>query len=299
MTLRSAFLLIVAVIAISRGSPLVLGAAPSSVDIPSTNHWTASDLTVEKNKCYELVATGTWRGSDGATSGPEGTCPANAYSALGPAFDLKDTDLKQYYLGQHPKNALIAKFGTLDWSMLVGKHATFIAPADAKLSFRINDTDKPADIRGGRLHIILTQSRPQWVTRAGNVFINARIDAHDYLHIGEQGVFWEYGGTWGRVGMNNGFYPTIINGILWWPDWTSDKQSAVLAAKTLWPGKPEGITITSTVARRGDVKIDRTSAEEVVISFSDNGLGSSEVGCNLHIAQELTQGRKRHAGRSL
>ncbi len=56
--------------------------ASGAFAVPSNESWTPVDFTVEAGKCYEIRATGTWRGSIGPTCGPEGLCPPPSFEIL-------------------------------------------------------------------------------------------------------------------------------------------------------------------------------------------------------------------------
>ena len=253
--------------------------------VASSESWTATDLSVTAGVCYEIVASGTWRGSLGPESGPEGVCPKNCLAVLGPQPALSKEQKEAYYLGQHPRGALIARIGEAKWTFLVGAGCRFIAPVDGKLSFRINDTEEPASNRTGRVQLSMTQAHPRWVNPDGTVEILARLDAADTFHITPEGVFWEYGGSFARVGLHDGYFPTVINGTYWWPNWPGKARTDTLAITDLWPRSPQQFRLVKVEARRGHVKLMDQSQSEIVIQFADDGLGSSQVGCIIAVGK--------------
>jgi hypothetical protein len=253
--------------------------------VASSESWTATDLSVTASTCYQIVANGIWRGSKGPESGPEGVCPRNCFAVLGPQPALSDEQKEAYYLGQHPRGALIARIGDERWTFLVGAVCRFVAPVGGKLSFKINDTDQPANERSGRVQVAVAQARPRWVNPDGTVEILGRLDAADTFHITPQGVFWVYGGSDARVGLHDGYFPTVINGTYWWPNWPNKDRTDTLAITDLWPRNPLQFRLVKVEAKRGHVKVMDQSRAEIVIQFADDGLGSSQVGCIIAVGK--------------
>jgi hypothetical protein len=242
---------------------------------------------VTEGRCYHITARGRWANSRGAACGPDGVCPTEALTILGPQPSLTTQQKRDWYLGQHPRSALITRIGDEKWDMFIGAEAFFMAPVSGKLSFRMNDAAEGAATgtaqRGGKLDVSINEFEPKWLDARGTAAIYARLDATDFLHITPDGLYWEYGGSWGKVGEHDGHYPTLINGIQWWPKWTSKTRTEALAVKEL---KLTGrVQLVRVEAKRGNVKIEQSAAGsaasggEVVLEFSDGGLGSSQVGC--------------------
>lgn len=260
-------------------------AATNGFSVPSSGSWTEIDYSVIAGKCYEITARGQWRGSAGPECGPEGICPLTLLALLGPQPALKKNQKALYYCGQHPRSALMGKIGDEKWTFFVGPSCRFLAPISGRLSFKINDDDSPEAQREGRLRLSITPTRPHWVAADGTTEILARIDAADTFHITPQGVFWVYGGSWGKVGLHDGYYPTVINGIYWWPQWPTKDQSDTLPITALWPRDPSQFHLVKIEAKRGDIKLLGRSDSEIVIQFIDNGNGSSQVGCVIAVEQ--------------
>lgn len=254
-------------------------AATKSYSVPSSESWTEIDFSVTAGQCYEITARGQWRGSSGPECGPEGICPLPLLAVLGPQPALKKNQKELYYCGQHPRSALIGKIGDEKWTFFVGPSCRFLAPISGRLSFKVNDDDSPDAHREGRLRLSITPTRPRWAAPDGTTEILARIDAADTFHITPQGVFWVYGGSWGKVGLHDGYYPTVINGTYWWPQWPTKDQSDTLPVTALWPRDPSQFRLVKIEAKRGDIKLVGQSDSEIVIRFIDNGNGSSQVGC--------------------
>jgi len=121
--------------------------------------------------------------------------------------------------------------------------------------------------------------QPDWTNRRGQTEILARVDDKDRLHLSDKGMYWEYGGSWGKVGLHDGYWPTVVNGIYWWPKWADEKHTEPLAAPELWPKALNKFQLVQVVAKRGKVEVTEKGPPEVVLSFGDQGLGSSQVGC--------------------
>lgn len=253
--------------------------------LPSKEVWTTASFNVEAGKCYQITAHGAWRASTGPNCGPEGICPEASFAILGPQPALKRKQRETFYLGQHPRGALIARIGQEKWTFFVGPMCRFVAPVAGQLSFRINDTDEPSGAREGSMQIAVAQTTARWVNPNGMVEILARLDAADTFHITPQGVFWVYSGKWGRVGEHDGYYPTVINGIYWWPKWPRRLQSDLFPITELWPKNPSQFELAKVEAKRGDVKLLDHSDQEIIIEFQDKGGGSSQVGCVISIGK--------------
>lgn len=253
-----------------------------SANISAAGTWVDSSFELKVGHFYEITATGAWQGSAGPRCGPAGFCPPNTFSRLGPQPWFNGDLAQAAYLGQHPRSSLIAKIETKDWSFYVGDQVRLLAPFDGKLMFRMNDTDDPSEARHGTIHASFREIDPPKL-KDGLISVSARIDAEDFLHITPEGLSWEYGGSWGRVGEHGGYYPTIVNGIDWWLQWPTQKQSTLYASRDFWPGNAGRIKVVATRALRGGIRIANRTASDVSIGFSDSGLGSSEVSCVVSI----------------
>lgn len=242
--------------------------------------WVRTGDKVERGQCYRILATGLWKDSDGQECGPEGACPKDLLAMLGPQTELTQSQKERYYCGQHPRGALICRIGEENWDFYVSSDCRFLAPVSGPLSFRMNDDDRGnVAAKIGTCAVTVTRIDPEWVRPDGRVEIIARIDTVDWLHLTAQGAYWEWDGHWGKVGMHDGVYPTIINGIYWWPRWNSDKTTEALTVPALWPADPSRVHVVGIEAKRGDVDIARADAHEVVVTFHKHkGPGSSQIG---------------------
>ena len=248
--------------------------------IPASGNWTPVAFTVEAGKCYRVKSRGSWKGSVGPFTGPEGFCPPEIFHVLGPQPYLAEQQ-KDRYLGQHPRNALVGRVGSEQWDFYVGSECSFLAPVSGQLSFKMNDTASASPERSGKLEVTVEAVTPQWVDRNGKVEVLARVDADDLLHLTPAGMYWEWGGSWGKVGLHEGYWPTVVNGIYWWPRWSDPKKTDPLVASDLWPKTLSKFQMEKVQAKRGSVTVVSKSDAEIVLKFHDDGLGSTQVGCLL------------------
>jgi hypothetical protein len=283
--MRSGVLLLMSLAGIAGGQTLPAETPARTAQVPSNRKWNPSTLTVEQGKCYTLAASGEWKGADQVACGPKGTCPESAFSFLGPQPEVYSSaeDLKKYYYENQPRNALIARFAGEKWSFAVGDKAIFLAPVSGTLEFRINDTNEVSKVRSGSMQVSLMEVQPHWVDDRGQTTIYGLIDASDLLHFTPQGIQWEYGGSWEKPGRFKGNFPTIVNGIFWWPAWDSPTRTDVLPVKELWPGNASRLKIVSTDAGRGSVAIEYAKEGDVALRLSDKGGGPSTIGATLFV----------------
>jgi clan AA aspartic protease (TIGR02281 family) len=239
--------------------------------VPASGAWTPVVFTVEAGKCYEVKAQGKWTGSTGVETGPAGACPQALFHVLGPQPDLAEQQ-RDLYIGQHPRNALIGRIGSERWSFFVGEECRFLAPVSGQLSFSMNDTASASPQRTGELQVVVTAITPEWIDRKGQAEILARIDDQDRLHITPDGIYWEWGGAWGKVGLHQGTWPTVINGIYWWPRWMADgKRTDPLVVPDLWPRNLADFQVARVTAKRGKVELTERTKSEIVLHFKDGG----------------------------
>jgi hypothetical protein len=254
-------------------------AGPPKISIAAAAGWVPTDQSVEKGQCYEVAATGVWTDSEGVRCGPSGACPAAVLKLLGPQ-DITKEQRDQFYSGQHPRGALICRIGDENWDFYVPSRCRFVAPASGKLSFRMNDEGPVnARARSGACTVTIARVEPEWVRPDGRVQIIARIDSTDWLHLSHDGPYWEWDGNWGKVGIQDGIYPTVINGIYWWPQWSHPKKTEPLLVSSLWPRQPTQVRIVAVEAKRGEAVISFADNDEVIVQFhKQKGLGASQIG---------------------
>jgi len=267
--------------------PQLTPVRPITKQLRVTDTWVETGFRVEKDRCYRLTVSGECRDSTGAQFGPDGTCPVLLRTIVGPLKDLTAQTRAQAYVGQHPIRAVIAKVGDKVWSIHVGPGLTFIAPATGPVSVRINEPQEASRSPEGSLQLTLESvPQPKFVDDKGRTTIWAHIDDMDYLLLTPNGLQWEYGGRWTRVGMHEGVFPTLVNGIAWWPDWADPVRSSVLKTaefRSVAEGK-QPVSVTHVVARHGLVQAQKSADGIVKVQFRDTELGSGDIGCTLSLS---------------
>lgn len=251
-----------------------------SISVAAAAGWVQTRETVERGQCYRITASGLWIDSDGQKCGPDGACPEPFLKLLGPQ-DISKQERDRFYCGQHPRGALICRIGDEKWDFYVPSECKFLAPVSGSLSFRMNDDDRGnAAIKDGACAVTVTPIEPEWARPDGRIAIVARIDTTDWLHLTPQGAYWEWDGSHGKVGLQDGYYPTVINGIYWWPQWNTKKTTELLQVPALWPAQPSNVRILQVQAQRGDADISQLDANEIIIHFHKHkGAGASQIGC--------------------
>ena len=270
-------------------------ASPVTKEVFVTSAWQDTGLTVQKDLCYQLTVTGELRDNMGVEFGPDGTCPVMLRTVIGPPGGLPVATRAQGYVGQHPIRAVIARIGDNSWSIDIGPGLTFIAPDSGPLSFRINEPDTATLSPEGTLTCTLTPiSQPRFVDDSGRTTIWAHIDNIDTLLVSPRGLQWEYGGQWARVGLHEGVFPTLVNGIAWWPTWPDPVVSSVLET-TDFAGVAEaiasgdrGIRVLDVTARHGRAGALEPVGDVARIKFVDLALGSGDIGCTFEIMSPAT-----------
>lgn len=263
------------------GAPSPAVPSDKAIRIDAKDGWVSTSLRVEQGHCYRVTAAAGWTDSQGHDCGPDGGCSETCRALLGPPTELTDSQRAEFYHGQDPRGALICRIGDETWDFYVGSDRRFLAPVSGRLSFRMCDDDQPKSaVKSGACIVSISQIEPTWVRPNGNIEIIARVDSKDLLHLTPQGLFWEQKGKGGKLGLTDGYYPTVINGIFWWPNWAGDKTTEKLPVPALWPAQPEHVRVVEVDARRGDVNILRDQSTEVVFEFEkQDGPGSSQIGC--------------------
>ena len=245
-----------------------------------SSQWVDTGFHVQKDRCYRLTAKGELKDSDGNTFGPEGTAPEALRKSLGPPKGLSDEARNEAFLGQHPMRALIARIGDKSWAILVGADLTFIAPSSGHLAVKLNEKEGASGPPAGMLELRLAGVRdPMFVNPDGTSSISARIDDVDVLLITPEGLQWEYGGNWSRVGMHEGVYPTLVNGIAWWPDWPDPLKSSGLETKAFaqWCDAKEQLLIEVASDATGVVTQEQPVRGQRKVRFQDMGLESNSL----------------------
>jgi hypothetical protein len=94
--------------------------------------------------------------------------------------------------------------------------------------------------------------------------------------------------------MHGGVFPTLVNGIAWWPDWSDPVRSSVLATDEFQAAAAgeQPVRVTDIVARHGKVQVEKPSAGVVRIRFRDTELGSGDIGCTLELGGAASAARR-------
>jgi hypothetical protein len=244
------------------------------------DQWVDTGFRVQKDRCYRLTAEGDLTDGDGKTFGPEGTAPESLRKSLGPPKGLSGEARNEAFLGQHPMRALIARIDDKSWAIHVGADLTFIAPGSGTLAVKLNVKEGASGPDAGMLKLRLAGVRePLFLNPDGTSTIAARIDDVDFLLITPEGLQWEYGGNWSRVGMHEGVYPTLVNGIAWWPDWLDPMRSSVLKTRSFagWCELREPLTFRVPAGATGLVTPEQAPEGQLKLRFEDVGLESSPL----------------------
>jgi hypothetical protein len=254
-----------------------------------SDQWAETGLQAQKDRCYRLTAQGELKDGNGGTFSPEGSAPEVLRSSLGPPKGITDEECREMFVGQHPVRALIARIGDKSWTIHVGADLTFIAPASGEMAVKLACFAGETQSCGGTLELRLAEVRePRFVNPDGSSSIAARIDDVDYLLITPEGLQWEYGGNWARVGMHQGIYPTLVNGIAWWPDWTDPMTSSVLKTRAFAEGVKSGsLSLGGIRGEFAQAAITRSDNKAFQVRVEDMGLGSSTVGFRLSQAESV------------
>ena len=178
---------------------------------------------------------------------------------------MSANQLAQYYVDQCPRSALIARVDRDKPGFFVGTGAKFLAPISGTLEFAMNDGNDESAVRSGQLSVSVVEIKPQWLTD-GSVVIRARVDGNDFLHITSAGVYWEWGGHAARVGEHAGHFPTIVNGIFWWPTWTTRTTTTPQSMPGLDPTAK--IRLIRVIGNGSDVEITASSSKDTTLHFS-------------------------------
>jgi len=254
--------------------------------IPSSEQWIKIDFPVVENEYYEVSAKGTWSDVTGKSCGPAGASQAHFISALGAPAEIPDAQRESFCFGKFPKGALIGRFNEDEWRFFCGEHVRFCAPRSGTISFRINDPELMSDKRSGAMNLLIRHiAPPALVDPDGTVTISALVDGHDVLHLTPDGIYWEYGGENRHVGRWQGTYPTLINGVCWWPNWEKNDHSDMLATGDLWPAHVEQFKLLSVEAHRGRVLLVASNRTEIRLEFRNRSPGANHDTCMLFVGK--------------
>jgi hypothetical protein len=171
--------------------------------------------------------------------------------------------------------------------MAIGSGLTFFAPGDGELAFRLNDRQLGDEESRGKLSIKLVPlPSPALVSPDGTTTIVARVADLKYLLFEPEGLRWDYRSM---LANDEGDYPTLINGIAWWPERDVRKVTRSKLLKTRafsWAGGPNAIEpkVVMIAGRNGphaEVKPGLAGDGTPALTFSDADPGVSEVFCEI------------------
>jgi len=253
----------------------ILGAAPAagkvlltrSVVLPPASGWRDTGFDMQKGALYEVVILGTLTFSDGMEIGANGLLTQPFKVDLGPQGKKGNNE-------DFPAGCLIGTIGESKVVFFVGTHLRLIAPATGHLRLRVNANPGEPLRATGQFDLTLRQLTDlPMADPDGRYEIAAKIDSSDELHIGARNVHWVHIGGGALVGRHNkGNFPTIINEVCWWPEWTK-KSSAPQSVGGLLPMNAN-LKVIEKFNSRGQCTIAKQSPGETVVRFDDSGLGA-------------------------
>lgn len=279
---------IAGLVVLARTAVFVQDAEPKAVQQASldvTSAWTDSGLAVQEGKCYRLTIEGTCTDNTGAEFGPDGAAPAELRSVLGPPRGPDGKPQGDGFVNGWPQQKVLMQFGDRTIVGAVGAGLTFIAPYTDELRFRINDRQKGVGDAKGRLSFRLEYvPRPTFVGPDGSATIQARVSDADYLLFRPDGLQWRYK----LDSITAGDFPTLINGIAWWPLYEprDPKLSTVLATRDFaWAANPAGprpevANADSNPAGSG-VTPEEPSPKTPGLKFADPKDGEADLSCTI------------------
>lgn len=260
--------------------------SPQHASLGVTHDWTATGLRVSEGTCYRLTVSGSCDSGDGNAFGPEGTAPVELRTALGPPRGIGRKVIRENFERGHPTRMLLGKVTDASVVMAVGTGITFVAPASGELSFRINEPETSTPGSTGDLSVQLERiGQPEFVNPDGPTEIRARIGSTEYLLFRRDGLQWQRTTV---LTETDGDYPTLLNGIAWWPrpDWKNALQSTVLKTRAFaWaadPNSPQPVVTTLPASTSGSAVIaDGPEPGTPALKFTDPGEGPGEVACTI------------------
>src|SRR5205085_1020820 len=84
---------------------------------------------------------------------------------------LSSDQKSQWYLGNQPRAALLARVEPKRDGFFVGAGQTFIAPAKCKLALRMNDGSDASAKRAGQVQVTIKEVKPKWLDDRGKVAV--------------------------------------------------------------------------------------------------------------------------------
>ena len=190
---------------------------PQVAFFQASSEWTKSGLIVREGDCYRITVTGECRDSSGRTFSPDGPTPRERLTPLGAPKEVLDNKAHwELFTHDHPRQMLLARAGDAATIMAVGTGITFISPGDGEVAFRLNDRQLGDEDSRGRLSIELVPvASPKFMAPDGTTTIITRVAGVKSLVFEPDGLRWEYASM---LSDDADAYPTLINGIRWWPE---------------------------------------------------------------------------------
>lgn len=210
---------------------------PKIVTVKASIDWQPTEIVVTEGHVYRIQAKGKWRGMNGTQCGPDGTLAKPYEDSIA---DIMHMPGREKYLAPQPISSLIGRFGDEGWSFFVGTDCRIVASRSGKLSFTMNDLKEKSTDREGSLEVsVIELKNHKWIDESGKVRITGFIDTSDELILNSTGIRWKHPGGYDRVGVWGGApTPTVINGVLWfpqWPNWPADRATAALKTSEFAP----------------------------------------------------------------
>jgi serine/threonine protein kinase len=261
---------------------------PQVAFFEASSEWVKPGLIVREGECYSITVTGECTDSTGKTFGPNGPTPRDRVTVLGAPKEVTDNRTHwELFTHDHPRQMLVGKAGDAAVIMAIGSGLTFFAPGDGELAFRLNDRQLGDEESRGKLSIELVPvPSPALVSPDGATTIVARVADLKYLLFEPDGLRWDYRSM---LANDEGDYPTLINGIAWWPERDVRKVTRSKLLKTRafsWAAGPNAIEpkVVMTAGRNGphaEVKPGSAGDGTPALTFSDADPGVSEVFCEI------------------
>jgi len=258
---------------------------PQTISLDVTANWSPTSLSVVEGRCYRLTATGQFTAADGASFGPEGTADQAYRAAFGPPLRTANQSIRDQFVRNLPRQALLAKVNSRSLDMAVGPDLTFIAPATGTLSFRVNERTRDANT-SGRLEITLQRlPEPRLVDDKGKTTIRARVGETDYLLFRPDGLQWQYTTL---LTVTDGDHPTIVNGVAWWPErdpYDTVRSKVLKTRQFAWAATAKGarplVESSPTNDPAATVTPEGPTPDKPGLRFSDPAEGDREIGCTV------------------
>lgn len=260
---------------------------PQVAFFEASSEWAKSGLIVREGDCYRITVTGDCTDSTGRKFTPDGPTPADKKTQLGaPIAGLNNRTHWEFFTHDHPRQMLTAKVWDAAVIMAIGSGLTFIAPADGELAFRLNDRQLGDEASRGKLSIeLIPVPEPKLVSPDGTTTVITRVGEAKYLLFEPDGLRWEYQSM---LSADDGDYPTLINGIAWWPERDVRQVSRSKPLKTKlfsWAAGPDQISPKAVlIPGKNPPHAEVTSTDKKgipAIRFSDPETGVSEISCRI------------------